>query len=68
MRMTRALSFGFVMLIPGLFLGLIVWIPIGRPESAASLASTFACNIIPLTSVFLGIFFGWMTGEEYAME
>lgn len=56
------------MLIPGLFLGLIVWILIGRPESAASLASTFACNIIPLTSVFLGIFFGWMTGEEYAME
>ena len=68
MRMTRALSFGFVMLIPGLFLGLLVWILVGRPEDNFSLTTIFACNLIPISSVLLGIFFGWKTGEEYAMQ
>jgi|TARA_B100001996_G_scaffold69407_1_gene50713 hypothetical protein len=55
------------MVIPGLFLGLLVWYLLGQPQDGESpLIEIFACNLIPLASIGSGIFFGWVTGSEYA--
>jgi hypothetical protein len=55
------------MVIPGLFLGLLVWYLLGQPQDGESqLIEIFACNLIPLASIGSGLFFGWVTGSEYA--
>ena len=67
MRLTRTLIIGGLMVIPGLFLGLLVWYLLGQPQDGESpLIEIFACNLIPLVSIGSGIFFGWVTGSEYA--
>jgi len=67
MRLTRTLVMGSLMVIPGLFLGLLIWILSGQPEDGESpLIEMLACNAIPLASIFSGLFFGWVTGSEYA--
>ncbi len=67
MRLTRTLIIGSLMVIPGLFLGLLVWYLLGQPQDGeAPLIEIFACNLIPLLSIGSGIFFGWVTGSEYA--
>lgn len=64
MRTLRTIIMGSVMVIPGLILGLLVWYISGKPETEP--LETLICNGIPLTSVFLGLYFGWQTGEEYS--
>lgn len=67
MRLTRTLIIGGLMVIPGLFLGLLVWYLLGQPQDGeAPFIEIFACNLIPLASISSGIFFGWVTGSEYA--
>jgi hypothetical protein len=67
MRLTRTLIIGGLMVIPGLFLGLLVWYLLGQPQDGESqLIEIFACNLIPLASIGSGLFFGWVTGSEYA--
>ncbi|MCH1540668.1 MAG: hypothetical protein L7S56_04435 [Candidatus Poseidonia sp.] len=68
MRTLRTIIMGSMMVIPGLFLGMLVWWLMGKPMDNRALSTIFACNIIPLTSVFLGLYFGWKTGEEYAVK
>ena len=65
MRTLRTIIMGSVMVIPGLLLGLLVWYIAGKPETEP--LETLICNGIPLTSIFLGLYFGWQTGEEYSM-
>lgn len=65
MRTLRTIIMGSVMVIPGLLLGLLVWYIAGEPETEP--LETLICNGIPLTSIFLGLYFGWQTGEEYSM-
>ncbi len=57
---------GGVMFIPGMFLGLVVWYIAGKPNTEP--LETLICNGIPLVSIFLGLFFGWVTGEEYGVR
>ncbi|RJU91004.1 MAG: hypothetical protein DWC07_02155 [Candidatus Poseidoniales archaeon] len=67
MRTLRTVIMGASMALPGLFLGLLIWIIAGQPADGESpLIEAVACNLIPLTSIFLGVFFGWKTGEEYS--
>jgi len=67
MRTLRTFIMGASMALPGLFLGLLIWILAGQPADGASpLVEVVACNLVPLTSIFLGLFFGWKTGEEYS--
>jgi hypothetical protein len=67
MRLTRTLIIGGLMVIPGLFLGLLVWYLLGQPQDGESqFIEIFACNLIPLASIGSGLFFGWVTGSEYA--
>jgi|TARA_B100000424_G_C22855594_1_gene456106 hypothetical protein len=55
------------MVIPGLFLGLLLWILIGQPQDGESpIIEALVCNAIPLASITSGLFFGWVTGSEYA--
>ncbi|MBT3420644.1 MAG: hypothetical protein HN794_03220 [Euryarchaeota archaeon] len=64
MRLLRTLIMGAMMVLPGLFLALIIWYIAGKPETEP--LESIICNLIPLTSVGLGLFFGWKTGGEYA--
>jgi hypothetical protein len=54
---------GSMMVIPGMILGFIVWYIAGKPTTDPM--ETLICNGIPLTSIFMGLYFGWKTGEEY---
>ena len=48
-----------------MFLALIIWYIAGG-ESVTEPLESIICNLIPMTSVGLGLFFGWKTGGEYA--
>lgn len=65
MRTLRTLIMGGIMVIPGLFLALLVWYLAGSPKSEP--LESLICNGIPLLSIFLGLFFGWQTGESYSV-
>jgi hypothetical protein len=64
MRTLRTVIMGTMMVLPGLLLALLVWYISGKPDSEP--LETLICNGIPLTSVTLGLYFGWQTGEEYS--
>ena len=64
MRTLRTIIMGSMMVIPGLILGLLIWYIAGKPETEP--LEPLICNGIPLTSVVLGLYFGWQTGEEYS--
>ena len=50
-----------------IFLGLLLWILVGQPQDGESpIVEALVCNAIPLASIFSGLFFGWVTGSEYA--
>ncbi|MBT60015.1 MAG: hypothetical protein CMA63_00500 [Euryarchaeota archaeon] len=66
MRLLRTLIMGGVLLLPGLLLTLLVWYSAGQPMSGFWMYAI--CNGIPLLSVGLGLFFGWKTGEAYAVQ
>ncbi|MDG1555480.1 MAG: hypothetical protein P8R00_04450 [Candidatus Poseidoniaceae archaeon] len=66
MRLLRTLIMGGVMLIPGLLLAMIVWYIMGQPSTEPM--ESLICNGIPLLSVSLGLFFGWVTGEAYSVQ
>lgn len=55
---------GGMMALPGLFLALLIWYIAGKPITEP--LESIICNVIPLTSVGLGLLFGWKTGGEYA--
>ena len=57
---------GGMMALPGLFLALLIWYIAGKPVTEP--LESIICNVIPLTSVGLGLFFGWKTGGEYANQ
>lgn len=63
MRTLRTIIMGATMALPGLFLGLLIWVIAGKPNTEP--LETLICNVIPLTSIGLGLFFGWKTGGEY---
>ena len=63
MRTLRTIIMGATMALPGLSLGLLIWIIAGKPDTEP--LETLICNVIPLTSIGLGLFFGWKTGGEY---
>ncbi len=63
MRLLRTLIMGGVMMIPGLLLAMLIWYLAGQPVTEPM--ESLICNGIPLLSVFLGLLFGWKTGEEY---
>ena len=54
---------GFSMALPGMFLALIIWYIAGKPSTEP--LETLICNVIPMTSIALGLVFGWLTGGEY---
>jgi|TARA_B100000242_G_scaffold242468_1_gene182594 hypothetical protein len=54
---------GFSMALPGMFLALIIWYIAGKPSTEP--LETIICNVIPMTSIALGLVFGWLTGGEY---
>ena len=54
---------GFSMALPGMFLALIIWYIDGKPSTEP--LETIICNVIPMTSIALGLVFGWLTGGEY---
>ena len=54
---------GFSMALPGMFLALIIWDIAGKPSTEP--LETIICNVIPMTSIALGLVFGWLTGGEY---
>ena len=40
---------------------------VGQPQDGESpIVEALVCNAIPLASIFSGLFFGWVTGSEYA--
>ena len=50
MRLTRTLIIGGLMVIPGLFLGLLIWYLLGQPQDGESpLIEIFACNPVSYT-------------------
>ena len=53
---------GFSMALPGMFLALIIWYIAGKPSTEP--LETIICNVIPMTSIALGLVFGWLTGGE----
>ena len=63
MRTLRTIIMGSMMVIPGMILGFIIWYIAGKPTTDPM--ETLICNGIPLTSIFMGLYFGWKTGEEY---
>jgi hypothetical protein len=54
---------GASMVLPGMFLALIIWYIAGKPTTEP--LETLICNVIPMTSIALGLVFGWLTGGEY---
>ena len=54
---------GFSMALPGMFLALIIWYIAGKPSTEP--LETIICNVIPMTSIALGLVFGWLTGGDY---
>ena len=54
---------GFSMALQGMFLALIIWYIAGKPSTEP--LETIICNVIPMTSIALGLVFGWLTGGEY---
>ena len=51
----------------GIIFGLLLWILVGQPQDGESpIVEALVCNAIPLASIFSGLFFGWVTGSEYA--
>ncbi len=54
---------GFSMALPGMFLALVIWYIAGKPSTEP--LETIICNVIPMTSIALGLVFGWLTGGEY---
>ena len=54
---------GFSMALPGMFLALIIWYIAGKPSTEP--LETIICNVIPMSSIALGLVFGWLTGGEY---
>tara|TARA_B100000767_G_C19768173_1_gene538657 strand:+ start:3438 stop:3647 length:210 start_codon:yes stop_codon:yes gene_type:complete len=66
MRLLRTLIIGGVMLIPGLLLAMLAWYLTGQPTTEPM--ESLICNGIPLTSVSIGLFFGWKTGEAYSVK
>ena len=66
MRLLRTLIMGGIMLIPGLLLSMLIWHISGQPNTEPM--ESLICNGIPLLSVSLGLFFGWKTGEAYAVK
>ena len=54
---------GSMMIIPGMILAFIIWYIAGKPTTDPM--ETLICNGIPLTSIMMGLYFGWKTGEEY---
>ncbi len=65
MRMLRTLILGAVMVLPGMLLAYLVWMMAGNPTTEP--LESLICNGIPLASIGLGLFFGWMSGEEYSV-
>ena len=63
MRTLRTAIMGFSMALPGMFLALIIWYIAGKPSTEP--LETIICNVIPMTSIALGLVFGWLTGGEY---
>lgn len=63
MRTLRTVIMGFSMALPGMFLALIIWYIAGKPNTEP--LETIICNVIPMTSIALGLVFGWLTGGEY---
>ncbi len=68
MRTFRALLFGVMALIPAVFLGLFTWWMMGSSKENMDVAVWLPCNAIPLIGMILGIWFGWKTGAEYAIN
>lgn len=66
MRMLRTLILGAIMVLPGMFLAYLVWILAGNPTTEP--LESLICNGIPLTSIGLGLLFGWMSGAEYSVK
>ena len=66
MRLLRTLIMGGIVLIPGLLLSMLIWYISGQPNTEPM--ESLICNGIPLLSVSLGLFFGWKTGEAYAVK
>lgn len=66
MRMLRTLILGAIMVLPGMFLAYLVWILAGNPTTEP--IESLICNGIPLTSIGLGLLFGWMSGAEYSVK
>ena len=63
MRTLRTAIMGVSMALPGMFLALIIWWIAGKPNTEP--LETLICNVIPMTSIALGLVFGWLTGGEY---
>ena len=63
MRTLRTVIMRFSMALPGMFLALIIWYIAGKPSTEP--LETIICNVIPMTSIALGLVFGWLTGGEY---
>jgi len=63
MRTLRTAIMGVSMALPGMFLALIIWYIAGKPNTET--LETIICNVIPMTSIALGLVFGWLTGGEY---
>tara|TARA_B100000927_G_scaffold166905_1_gene134529 strand:+ start:45 stop:242 length:198 start_codon:yes stop_codon:yes gene_type:complete len=63
MRTLRTAIMGVSMALPGMFLALIIWYIAGKPNTEP--LETIICNVIPMTSIALGLVFGWLTGGEY---
>ena len=63
MRTLRTVIMGFSMALTGMFLALIIWYIAGKPSTEP--LETIICNVIPMTSIALGLVFGWLTGGEY---
>lgn len=66
MRVLRTLIIGAIMVLPGMILGYLVWILAGNPTTEPM--ESLICNGIPLTSIVLGLFFAWKSGEEYSIK
>ena len=66
MRVLRTLIIAAMMVLPGMILGYLVWMLAGNPTTEPM--ESLICNGIPLTSIGLGLFFGWKSGEEYSVS
>jgi hypothetical protein len=66
MRVLRTIIIAAMMVLPGMILGYLVWMLAGNPTTEPM--ESLICNGIPLTSIGLGLFFGWKSGEEYSIK